>query len=352
MVYVPDLNIVNATTGTSVSALGIDATGKVIKITGATGSSGTSGVNGTSGSSGINGISGTNGSSGINGTSGTNGSSGINGTSGTNGTNGVNGTSGSSGLSGTNGTNGTNGVNGTSGTNGVSGTNGTSGVNGTSGTSGIGTGSYLPLSGGTVSGDTTFTQKLYLPGTQSGASTTHLTIDPDTFIVTYTTSTGGSGTSGTSGANGTSGLSGVNGTSGTSGVPANAWSSYTVSWTSSGTSPTIGNGTLTGFYTTVGKTVFVRVKLAFGTTTSGGTGDWRFSLPVNAQSTDGIQFACSILDNGNNWYTAIVNGTYTGAVDKSSIITTASPSVAIGSTSPFTWGNLDSLQFNGSYEGV
>jgi hypothetical protein len=130
-----------------------------------------------------------------------------------------------------------------------------------------------------------------------------------------------------------------------------AWTSYSVSWSSqSNPQPVLGNGSLTGFYKVIGKTVFVRVKLNWGTTTSGGTGDWRFSLPVNAASSDGVQFPCSMLDNGVNWYAGIVNGTYTGAVDKSSIITTASPAGAITANIPFTWGNLDSLQFNGSYE--
>ena len=131
------------------------------------------------------------------------------------------------------------------------------------------------------------------------------------------------------------------------------WSAYTVTWSSqSNPQPVLGNGTITGNYTTIGKTVFVRVKLNWGTTTSGGTGDWRFTLPVNAASPDGVQLPCSILDNGINWYTGIVNGTYTGAVDKSSVITTSSPSGALTANIPFTWGNLDSLQFNGSYEGV
>ena len=130
-----------------------------------------------------------------------------------------------------------------------------------------------------------------------------------------------------------------------------AWTSYAVSWTSqSSPQPVIGNGTITGYYKVIGKTAFVRVKLNWGTTTSGGNGDWRFSLPVNAASADGVQLPCSILDNGVNWYTGIVNGTYTGAVDRSSIITTASPSGALTANIPFTWGNLDSLQFNGSYE--
>jgi hypothetical protein len=115
----------------------------------------------------------------------------------------------SSGGSGTSGTSGTSGINGTSGTNGA---NGTSGVNGTSGTSGVsGLGLYLPLSGGTVTGDTTFTEKLYLTNLTSGGSSTYLTVDSDTGQVYTALSSGGSGTSGTSGS------SGVNGTSGTSG---------------------------------------------------------------------------------------------------------------------------------------
>jgi len=135
------------------------------------------------------------------------------------------------------------------------------------------------------------------------------------------------------------------------------WSAYTVTWSSqSNPQPVLGNGTITGYYTTLGKTVFVRVKLNWGTTTSGGTGDWRFSLPVNATSPDGIQFPCSMLNNGFSWYQGIVNGTYTGAVDKSSIISQSSGSTnsseGVTKTHPFTWGNTDSLQFSGSYEGV
>ena len=41
-------------------------------------------------------------------------------------------------------------------------------------------GQYLPLSGGTVSGDTTFTQDFYLTNLTSGGSTTFLTLDSDT----------------------------------------------------------------------------------------------------------------------------------------------------------------------------
>jgi hypothetical protein len=49
------------------------------------------------------------------------------------------------------------------------------------GTTGISPdGLYLPLSGGTVTGDTTFTQDFYLTNLTSGGSTTFLTLDSDT----------------------------------------------------------------------------------------------------------------------------------------------------------------------------
>jgi hypothetical protein len=63
-----------------------------------------------------------------------------------------------------------------------------------------------------------------------------------------------------------------------------------------------------------------------------------------------------MLNNGFAWYQGTVNGTYTGSVDKSSIISQSNGGVnsseAVTNSHPFTWGNLDSLQFNGSYEGV
>jgi hypothetical protein len=58
-------------------------------------------------------------------------------------------------------------------------------VTGTTGISPVGL--YLPLSGGTVTGDTTFTQDFYLTNLTSGGSQTFLTVDSDTGQV-YTAS--------------------------------------------------------------------------------------------------------------------------------------------------------------------
>ena len=134
-----------------------------------------------------------------------------------------------------------------------------------------------------------------------------------------------------------------------------AWTSYTPVWTTDGvTQPVIGDGSITGAYKQIGKTVFVRVRLYYGTTTTSGTGTFYFSLPVTSSTSWGIQMPVSILDNGNAWYQAIANGEYGGFTTKTALIGQsaggANSSQGITGVFPFTFGNLDSIQFNGTYE--
>jgi hypothetical protein len=57
------------------------------------------------------------------------------------------------------------------------------------------------------------------------------------------------------------------------------WADYTPAWTSTGTQPALGNGTLTGRFAQVGKTVFVILRWVLGSTSTQGTGTWAWSLP-------------------------------------------------------------------------
>jgi hypothetical protein len=61
-----------------------------------------------------------------------------------------------------------------------------------------------------------------------------------------------------------------------------------------------------------------------------------------------------LLDDTVSWYQATVNGVYGNFTDKTALIhdTQGSGSVSVTSTTPFIWGNPDSLQFNGSYEAI
>jgi hypothetical protein len=54
---------------------------------------------------------------------------------------------------------------------------------------------------------------------------------------------------------------------------------YTPSWTASTANPSIGNGSITGYYSRQGSDITVQIDLRFGTTTTFGTGNWRISVP-------------------------------------------------------------------------
>lgn len=63
-------------------------------------------------------------------------------------------------------------------------------------------------------------------------------------------------------------------------VGVDAWTAYTPAWTSSGAAPTLGDGTIGGRYTKVGRKVTARGTLTIGSTTTFGSGFYFFSLPI------------------------------------------------------------------------
>jgi hypothetical protein len=89
-----------------------------------------------------------------------------------------------------------------------------------------------------------------------------------------------------------------------------AWSyggkatNYTPTWgVESGTAPTLGNGTLSGFYNRVGDLVFFAITLQFGSTTTAGSGNYTFSIPfAMSNASKGFTGSTQILDSGVAWY--------------------------------------------------
>lgn len=55
-----------------------------------------------------------------------------------------------------------------------------------------------------------------------------------------------------------------------------------LAWTGSSVDPAIGDGTLTGQWRELGDLVWLHIYLLIGSTTTNGTGNWRFSLPFAA----------------------------------------------------------------------
>lgn len=60
------------------------------------------------------------------------------------------------------------------------------------------------------------------------------------------------------------------------------WTSFPPVWTAATTNPVLGNGTLTGRYMKIGRTVVCHINLTTGSTTTYGSGTYSFTLPVTS----------------------------------------------------------------------
>jgi hypothetical protein len=66
------------------------------------------------------------------------------------------------------------------------------------------------------------------------------------------------------------------------GVPVTNWVSYLPTWGSTGTQPTLGNGTIAGRWKLTGDSQEIHYELNVGSTSTAGTGGYTFSLPHTA----------------------------------------------------------------------
>jgi hypothetical protein len=118
---------------------------------------------------------------------------------------------------------------------------------------------------------------------------------------------------------------------------------YTPTLTSGGTAPSLGDGTLTGFWSRQGRVVTFTALLTVGSTTSFGTGDIRISVPI--ASVQSVQVGTAYAtDGGTNYVLAAVlaaSNTYVNF----RINAGGSASVTI----PFTWATGDTLRVTMSY---
>jgi len=114
---------------------------------------------------------------------------------------------------------------------------------------------------------------------------------------------------------------------------------------------TIGNGTITGSYTQIQKTVWFEAVLTFGTTTAAASAVPTCTLPVTAASSavNASLVRAQFIDNGTAAYLAagrLLTTTTCAAyiIGASGILTTPS------TTTPHTWANADSIYWSGVYE--
>ncbi len=130
-----------------------------------------------------------------------------------------------------------------------------------------------------------------------------------------------------------------------------AWTSYTPTWTSTGTAPALGNGTITGSYVLAGKLVHFRVKLLMGSTTTYGTGSYLLSPPANAAGAAYDATGSVIIHD------ASAGGRYLGITWLSDNAhfrllhqAAAGLSQDVTNTSPMTFATSDEIHVAGTYE--
>ena len=136
----------------------------------------------------------------------------------------------------------------------------------------------------------------------------------------------------------------------------NNWISYTPSWTTSGTPPNLGNGTLSGAYCQIGKVIFVQISFLPNTTTTFGTSTMMFSVPITMQSPTQAYQALSGGGYAQDSSAAAENilAINYNNVDTSRVMLRFNQPAGAGfgevtSTAPFTWASTDRLTFSFTY---
>lgn len=129
-----------------------------------------------------------------------------------------------------------------------------------------------------------------------------------------------------------------------------AWTSYTPTWGSIGTAPTLGNGTIVGKYTQVGKLIKGRIELTIGSTSTVGTSVYTLTLPVDAAVSANVAIGTALFfdTSAPEYYQHIAYRAATGA----GILALAATATRWSATSPVVPATGDVIGVSFEYESV
>jgi hypothetical protein len=134
-----------------------------------------------------------------------------------------------------------------------------------------------------------------------------------------------------------------------------AYTAYTPTWSASGTAPAIGNATVVARYVQIGKLVHAWGQITFGSTTTFGTGNYLFVLPVAPSASLASQVT---LGPGDIFDTSASAKAFpTWEIANGSNVWMIYPatwpfgnSSAVSQTTPWTWAVGDVISWNLTYE--
>lgn len=125
------------------------------------------------------------------------------------------------------------------------------------------------------------------------------------------------------------------------------WQNFTPVWTASTTNPTLGNGTLVGRFTQIGNTVHYSITLTIGSTTTNGSGVYRFSPPVAPSQGTLSPAGNALLADAS----PVAYRPRTAYFDTPARIVMRDEAGAnVTHNAPWTWATGDTIKINGTYE--
>lgn len=123
------------------------------------------------------------------------------------------------------------------------------------------------------------------------------------------------------------------------------WQPYACEWRATTTNPTLGNGVLDASFRRLGTACDVRITLTIGSTSTGGTGNWVFTMPPGcAARTVSNSYALGKTIYSDGGVTFYEGGCYVVSAGTDIYPTDGgSPFTNVSSTVPFAWAAGDTL---------
>ncbi len=134
------------------------------------------------------------------------------------------------------------------------------------------------------------------------------------------------------------------------GVLESNWQNYTPTWTSSGTAPAIGNGSVSGSFLQIGRRIEVQIYFSAGSTTTFGSGSYLFSLPVAAATFWTYFGTGQIQDTSLYCFTALVNGGASSVVMYGPASSSSTVAARVAATVPVTWTTINQTYLSVDYQ--
>jgi hypothetical protein len=120
---------------------------------------------------------------------------------------------------------------------------------------------------------------------------------------------------------------------------------WTPVWTGNTTNPSLGNGTITGSYTRIGRLINATIRLTIGSTTTFGSGNYYFSLPKPVGGT-GMAFFFGVRQ-GVGYYTLM--GPVEVGLATTLLLANGGSGLSLNPTYPATWAATDVFTINVVY---